>query len=153
MRTHVTRGVPHHAPLLLVEDSPEDREATLRAFRKCDFAHDIVVCSDGDDALDYLYRRGQYARCVRPALILLDLNMHGTDGREVLSQVKGDPMLRTIPVVVLTTSTNRRDIAGSYQAGASSYVSKPLDMNEFVHTIATLKSWWFEKIIPPPEPE
>lgn len=153
MRIHTTCGVPAHAPLLLVEDSPEDREATLRAFRKASFRHDIVVCADGDDALDYLYRRGKYHASAAPALILLDLNMHGTDGREVLARVKADPKLRTIPVVVLTTSTNRRDIASSYHAGASSYVPKPLDMNEFVRTIEILKSWWFERIIPPPEPE
>lgn len=140
---------PAKPALMLVEDSPEDREATLRAFRKCCFEHPIIACSDGDEALAVLQRRGRYRDQPAPALVLLDLNMPGTDGRTVLSRIKADPHLKNIPVVVLTTSTNRKDIAASYQAGASSYVTKPMDMASFVSTIASLKSWWFEKVILP----
>ncbi len=139
-------------PLLLIEDSPEDREATLRAFRKCNFENPIIVCVDGDDALNFLHHRGKYApphTSPRPGLVLLDLNMPGTDGRQVLAEIKSDERLKTIPVIVLTTSTNVKDIASSYEAGASSYVTKPVDVDAFVKTVNTLKSWWFEEIILP----
>jgi CheY-like chemotaxis protein len=143
---------PHTRPLLLVEDSPEDREATIRAFKKCGFTGAIICCTDGDDALAYLHREGKYqppAHVPRPALILLDLNMPGTDGRQVLAELKADPELKTIPVVVLTTSTNHRDISTSYLAGASSYVAKPVDVDGFLRTITALKTWWFEEVILP----
>jgi CheY-like chemotaxis protein len=139
-------------PLLLIEDSQEDREATIRAFKKCGFGGRIICCIDGDDALAYLHREGKYqspAFAQRPALILLDLNMPGTDGRQVLAELKGDPDLKTIPVVVLTTSTDHRDISSSYLAGASSYVTKPVDVDGFMRTIAVLKSWWFDEVILP----
>lgn len=139
-------------PLLLVEDSPEDRMATIRAFKKCGMTAPIVTCNDGDQALDYLYRRGTYAPpavAPRPAMILLDLNLPGTDGREVLAIVKADDALRTIPVVILTTSTDSRDVDGSYTSGASSYVRKPVDMDLFVQTMQRLKDWWFESIVMP----
>lgn len=139
-------------PLLLVEDSPEDREATVRALEKCGFDGPIVCCIDGDDALAYLHREGKYQSpaCVpRPALILLDLNMPGTDGRQVLAELKASAELKTIPVVVLTTSTNQRDISSSYLAGASSYVAKPVDVEVFLRTIMALKTWWFEEVILP----
>jgi CheY-like chemotaxis protein len=142
----------NRAPLLLVEDSPEDREATLRAFRKCGFQHPIHACTGGDDALDYLNHRGKYAAPnapPRPSLVLLDLNMPGTDGRQVLADIKQNPRLKTIPVIVLTTSTNGKDIASSFMAGASSYVIKPVDVDAFVKTIGMLKSWWFEESILP----
>src|SRR3712207_4925518 len=104
--------------ILLVEDSPEDYEVTVRAFRKANLANPVQRCCDGEEALDYLYRRGRYAdaaRAPRPGLVLLDLNLPGTDGRQVLAQVKADPQLRSIPVVVLTTSADERDIEGCYR--------------------------------------
>jgi CheY-like chemotaxis protein len=138
--------------LLLVEDSPEDREATVRALKKCGFEGPIICCTDGDDALAYLHRQGKYqppANAPRPVLILLDLNMPGTDGRQVLAELKSNADLKTIPVVVLTTSTNHRDISSSYLAGASSYVAKPVDVDGFLRTIRALKTWWFEEVILP----
>jgi CheY-like chemotaxis protein len=138
--------------LMLIEDSPEDREATMRALKKNGFNNPVICCVDGDDALNYLFRRGQYAPPVptpRPGLILLDLNMPGTDGREVLAELKADADLRLIPVVVLTTSTNKLDIDGSYKAGASSYVTKPVDVHGFLRTIGTLKAWWFDEVLLP----
>jgi CheY-like chemotaxis protein len=143
---------PQSRPLLLVEDSPEDREATIRALKKSGFEGAIICCNDGDDALDFLHRKGKYgapANAPRPALILLDLNMPGTDGRQVLAELKADLGLKTIPVVVLTTSTNDRDISSSYLAGASSYVAKPVDVDGFLRTIAVLKRWWFDEVILP----
>lgn len=140
------------ATLLLVEDSPEDRVVTLRALRKCGMTARIDTCEDGDDALDSLMSRGRYAppnHRPRPSLVLLDLNLPGTDGRQVLLQVKSDRTLKQIPVVVLTTSTDSRDVNSSYEAGASGYVRKPVDLAVFMRTIQLLKEWWFDTVILP----
>lgn len=144
----------HH--ILLVEDNPQDYEATVRAFRKSGLANPIERCADGDDALDYLFRRGGYqdpAKSPRPSLILLDLNLPGTDGREVLSEVKASPELKRIPVIVLTTSTDPRDIEACYAAGANSYVQKPVGLDGFVQAIQRLKDYWFEIAVLPKEEE
>src|SRR4029077_4333848 len=101
-----TMTVRTEQPILLVEDSPEDYEVTVRAFKKANLSNPVFRCQDGEEALDFLYQRGAYAdpaRAPRPGIILLDLTLPGTDGRQVLAQVKGDPRLRPIPVVVLTT--------------------------------------------------
>lgn len=137
-------------PLLLVEDSPEDRMATLRAFKKAGLINPIFSCVNGDDALDFLYRRGAYcdpASAPRPGVILLDLNMPGTDGREVLGDIKNNEILKTIPVIVLTTSSDSRDIETCYLAGANSYVTKPVDLPGFLLAIQRLKDWWFEVVV------
>ena len=142
---------PQH-PILLVEDSPEDYEITLRTLRKANLANPIFRCEDGDDALDFLHRRGNYtdpAKAPRPAFILLDLNLPGTDGREVLVEIKKDARLRSIPVVVLTTSADERDIQGCYQAGANSYIQKPVDLDGFMAAIQRLKEYWFEIVLIP----
>jgi len=140
-------------PILLVEDNPEDREATLRALRKSRVANAIHHVADGDEALDFLYQRGPYAerdRAPRPGVILLDLNLPGTDGREVLAKIKKDPRLRTIPVVVLTTSTDDRDIRECYSMGVNSYVHKPVDLPGFMEAIGRLEKYWCEIVILPP---
>jgi CheY-like chemotaxis protein len=139
-------------PILLVEDSPEDYEATVRAFKKVGLVNPIFRCEDGDDALDYLYQRGRYADAAtapRPGIILLDLNLPGTDGREVLAAIKGEASLRSIPVVVLTTSTDERDVERCYAAGANSYMTKPVDLDGFMGAIRRLKEFWFEVVIVP----
>jgi len=139
-------------PILLVEDSPEDYEVTVRAFRKANLVNPVFRCQDGEEALDFLYRRGRYAdpaRSPRPGLILLDLNLPGTDGRQVLAQVKADAQLRSIPVVVLTTSADERDIEGCYRAGANSYVQKPVSLDAFLRSVQLLKNYWFEVAILP----
>ena len=139
-------------PILIVDDSPEDFEAARHAFRKSGLANPIYHCCDGDDALDFLYRRGTYAangRAARPGFILLDLNMPGTDGREVLQEVKSDPQLRNIPVIMLTTSSDERDIEACYGAGANSYVRKPDDLMGFFEAIEKLKDYWFEVVLLP----
>ncbi|HEX6862481.1 MAG TPA: response regulator [Thermoanaerobaculia bacterium] len=144
--------MPHSQPILLVEDSPEDFEATLRAFRKSGLKNTVVRCEDGDEALDYLYRRGEYAdpaRSPRPGVILLDLNLPGTDGRQVLNDIKGSEHLRDIPVVVLTTSADERDITACYRAGANSYIQKPVDIDGFMKAIERLNGYWFEVVILP----
>ena len=146
---------PNDCCILLVEDSPEDYESTLRAFRKAGLANRILRCEDGDAALDYLHRRNGYEDpelSPRPTVILLDLNLPGTDGREVLTEIKGIPGLKTIPVIVLTTSTDERDIEACYQAGANSYVQKPVDLPGFVKAMGLLTDYWFEvAILPRPQ--
>jgi two-component system response regulator len=139
-------------PILLVEDSPEDYEATVRALRKAGLANPLVRCEDGDEALDYLYRRGAFVdpqSSPRPGIVLLDLNLPGTDGREVLAEMKADSSLRSIPVVVLTTSSDERDVDRCYQAGANSYIRKPVDLAGFITAIQRLKDFWFEVVILP----
>ena len=139
-------------PILLVEDSPEDYEATARAFKKSGLKNPIVRCEDGDSALDYLFRRGQWEdpeSSPRPGVILLDLNLPGTDGREVLQEIKKHDQLRHIPIIVLTTSNDVRDVEACYQAGANSYVQKPVDMDGFIRAIERLNGYWFEVVVLP----
>jgi CheY-like chemotaxis protein len=139
-------------PILLVEDSPEDFEITVRAFRRTNMANPIHRCTDGEDALDYLYQRGTYADpalAPRPAIILLDLNLPGTDGREVLAEIKQHERLKLIPVVVLTTSADEVDIRNCYLAGANSFVQKPVDLAGFIAAVQRLKDYWFEIVLLP----
>ena len=139
-------------PILLVEDSPEDYETTERAFRRSGLKNPIYRCADGDEALDFLHRRGKYAdpqQAPRPGVILLDLNLPGTDGREVLNAVKTDPDLKQIPVIVLTTSKDDRDIEVCYRCGANSYIQKPVDLEGFMQAIERLNDYWFEVVILP----
>jgi len=141
-------------PILLVEDTPEDAEATLRAFKKAGMANPIYHCQDGDDALDYLRNQGKYkdpAKAPRPGMILLDLNMPGTDGREVLSEIKADDKLRQIPVIVLTTSADERDTQSCYRDGANSYIQKPVDMKGFLESIQRLVDYWYHIVLLPKE--
>jgi len=138
--------------IMVVEDSPEDFEATARGFRKAGLKNPIIHCEDGDEALDYLHRRGKYEdpeSSPRPTVILLDLNLPGTDGREVLADIKEDEELRSIPVVVLTTSNDKRDIEACYRAGANSYVQKPVHLDGFIEAIDRLKDYWLEISIVP----
>jgi two-component system, response regulator len=139
-------------PILLVEDSPEDYEATVRAFKRSGLKNPIFRCEDGDNALDFLRRRGRYQNpeeAPRPGVILLDLNLPGTDGREVLTEIKRDESLKQIPVIVLTTSNDVRDVDSCYQAGANSYIQKPVDMEGFIRAIERLKGYWFEVVVLP----
>ena len=142
---------PSHS-ILLVEDSDEDFETARRAFAKAKLANPIIRCSDGDEALDFLFERRNamdQTNAPLPALILLDLNLPGTDGREVLAQIKADDQLKSIPVVVLTTSSDERDIADCYRSGANSYIQKPVDFHGFIVAIQRLKEFWFEVAILP----
>lgn len=144
--------MPNSQPILLIEDSPEDYEATLRAFQRSGLKNPIVRCEDGDSALDYLFRRGRYTApesSPRPGVILLDLNLPGTDGRQVLQEIKRVEGLRKIPVVVLTTSSDERDIDACYRAGANSYIQKPVDLEGFFRAIERLNGYWFEVVILP----
>lgn len=138
--------------MLLIDDSDEDYESVIWALRRVAFDDRIVRCASGDDALDLLYHRGQYADDAAwlPALIVLDLNLPGTDGREFLRQIKSDEALRTIPVVVYTTSSNPRDIEYCYQIGANSYQVKPVDFEKFCASWQSLVTHWFYHVTLPP---
>jgi two-component system response regulator len=138
-------------PILLVEDSPEDYETTERAFRRSGLKNPIQRCADGDEALDFLFRRGIHADAPRPGVILLDLNLPGTDGREVLTEIKANADLKQIPVIVLTTSSDTRDVTACYSAGANSYIQKPVDLDGFMKAIERLNDFWFEVVILPKE--
>jgi two-component system response regulator len=131
--------------ILLVEDNPNDVELTLRALKKHNLANQVKVVSDGAQALDYLFCSGAYEGKINqppPKVVFLDLKLPKIDGREVLRRMKTDDRTRAIPVVVLTSSQEERDIAESYKLGANSYVVKPLDFNKFVEAVAELGLYW-----------
>ena len=138
--------------ILMVEDSRVDFKTAQRAFAEAGLVNPLHHVRDGDEALDYLYRRAAFEEAdaaPRPQLILLDLNLPGTDGREVLEVIKNDDHLRTIPVVVLTTSEDPRDVARCYEAGANSYIQKPVDIEGFFRAVARLQEYWFDLSILP----
>ncbi|MBC7822812.1 MAG: response regulator [Candidatus Parcubacteria bacterium] len=138
--------------LLVIEDSNEDFEAFQRYVRRSPLTIPIYHCVDGDDALAFLDRTGRYSdpqSAPRPGLILLDLNLPGTDGREVLRKIKQDEILKVIPVVVFTTSNNPKDIEACYRQGVNSYIVKPMDFNRLKHSIQILIDYWFDTTILP----
>jgi CheY-like chemotaxis protein len=130
--------------ILMVEDDPRDVELTLTALADYNLTNEVIVVHDGAEALDYLYRRGNFeARSnENPAVLLLDLKLPKVDGLEVLQQIKSDEALRMIPVVVLTSSREERDMVASYKLGVNAYVVKPVDFHEFVNAIKELGVFW-----------
>lgn len=130
-------------PILLIEDSPEDIQVTERVLRQFGFRAPLYSCRNGDEALTFLRKSVSRRNDDAPGLILLDLNMPGTDGRELLRILKRDEKLRRIPVVVLTTSSNPTDVDECYQAGANSYSIKPVDYHAFKQTMILLLDYWF----------
>jgi CheY-like chemotaxis protein len=130
--------------ILLVEDNPNDAELTLEALAEHRLANEVVHLRDGAEALDYLHGRGQFTGRDKglPALVLLDLKMPKVDGLEVLRQMKGDEQLKTIPVVILTSSREERDLVESYQLGVNAYVVKPVDFSAFVEAVKQLGGFW-----------
>lgn len=130
------------AEILLVEDNPGDVRLTREALRDAKVRNRVSVAADGEEAIAFLRRQGPYAAAPRPDLILLDLNLPKKDGREVLSEVKADDNLRRIPVVVVTTSSAERDIIGSYQLHANCYVTKPVDLGQFLLVVKSIEDFW-----------
>jgi CheY-like chemotaxis protein len=139
--------------ILYAEDSAADVELTLAALEEHHLANEVVVVNDGVEALDFLHRRGSFAgrEPGNPAVVLLDLKMPRVDGLEVLRQVKSDPELRTIPVVIMTSSREERDLVESYRLGVNAYVVKPVDFDQFVAAVKEVGMFWAVVNEPPPE--
>jgi CheY-like chemotaxis protein len=128
--------------ILLVEDNPGDARLTLEAFKEGKVSNNFTVMGDGVEALAYLRRQGRYANSAQPDLILLDLNLPKKDGREVLAEIKADERLMKIPVIVLTTSAAEEDIARAYTRHANCYITKPVDLDQFLRVVQSIESFW-----------
>lgn len=137
---------PSLPTILLVEDSTDDYDAAMRSFKAAHLDNPVHWCKSGKEALDYLKHEGTYAQApagAKPALVLLDLNMPGIDGRKVLAIAKQDPALKKIPIVVLTTSSDERDVTQCYELGASTYIQKPVDFDGLIGAVNRIKDYWF----------
>ena len=146
-------GAPPLITILMAEDDADDRLMTREAFQECRLGNPLQFVADGEELMDYLKRRGPYADAVRfpmPGLILLDLNMPRKDGREALREIKADPALREIPVVVLTTSKAEEDVANSYSDGANSFITKPVSFAALIEVVQTLGKYWLQIVDLPP---
>lgn len=147
----VSESQPRHIEILLVEDSPSDVMLTREALDEARLINTIHVVEDGVKALDFLHGRGEFAEAPRPDLVLLDLNLPRKNGIEVLTEVKSDPVLKSIPVIVLTTSSAEEDILRSYEHHANSYVVKPVGFDDFIQAVHSIKHFWFSVVTLPPE--
>lgn len=132
--------------ILLVEDNPGDVRLTQEAFKEGKVSNNLNVASDGVEALAFLRREGEYANAPRPDVILLDLNLPKKDGREVLAEIKEDPDLRRLPVVVLTTSQAEQDILKSYNLHANCYITKPVDLERFITVVKSIETFWLSVV-------
>ena len=142
--------------ILLVEDDRGSQELTRRALGEGKICNELRIVEDGEEALAYLFRRGKYkdpATSPKPDLLLLDLNLPRVDGREVLERIRGDSKLRRMAVVVLTTSRQEEDILRSYELGCNSFITKPVDINQFIQVIQALERYWFQIVVLPPKTE
>src|SRR5271166_5283517 len=138
------RGEP--IEILLVEDSPDDAALTMDALRDGRVHNRVTVLEDGVEAMAYLRREGRYSQALRPDLILLDLNLPRKNGREVLAEVKQDPDLRRIPVVVMTSSDDEKDILAAYNLYVNCYVTKPVDLDQFIKVVKSIEHFWFSVV-------
>ena len=137
--------------ILLVEDNPADVRLTQEALKEAAHARTrLHVAGDGVEALEFLHKEGSFASAPRPDLMLLDLNLPRVDGRQVLAEVKGDPDLRRIPVVVLTTSPSEDDILHAYDQHVNSYIRKPVDLDQFLHVLRAIDDYWLGSVSLPP---
>ncbi|MBD2680783.1 MULTISPECIES: response regulator [Nostoc] len=137
--------------ILLVEDSPSDANLTIKGFLNARIANNLHWVEDGESAMNYLLSQGEFADALRPDLILLDLNLPGMDGRELLTEIKSDPNLKSIPVVVITTSNDEQDILRSYNLSANCYITKPIDVYQFIQVIQLIKDFWLIAVTLPPK--
>ncbi len=137
--------------ILLVEDNPGDVRLTKEALKDAKVLNDVYIAKDGVEAMQFLHKEGAFKDAPVPDMILLDLNLPRTDGREVLAEVKADPKLKRIPVVILTTSKADEDIIKTYNLHANAYITKPVDLNRFVDIIHTLEEFWFTIVKLPPK--
>lgn len=137
--------------ILLVEDNPADAELTRLAMEDVKMVNGLHIVSDGVAAMDFLHRRGAFGNAPRPDLILLDLNLPRKDGREVLAEVKADESLRLIPIVILTNSSAEEDILRTYKLHANAYISKPVDLEQFIRVVRSIEEFWIAIVKLPPK--
>ena len=137
--------------ILLVEDNPGDADLAREALEGSKFHNDLHVVDDGEKAMAFLRREGPYADMPRPDLILLDLNLPRKDGRQVLAEIKSDDYLKRIPVVILTTSRAEEDVIKSYNLHANCFITKPIDLNQFLHVIRSIEDFWLSIVVLPPD--
>jgi CheY-like chemotaxis protein len=144
------------AVILLVEDNPADQELIRRAMEKATIRKELRIVGDGEEALDYLFRRGKYqapASSPRPDLLLLDLNLPRVNGYQVLEEIRADSKLRPMPVLVLTTSRQEKDIIRSYELGCNSFITKPVDLDQLARFVQAIEKYWFEIAVLPSKTE
>ena len=147
----MSEAVGRPVEILLVEDSPSDTELTVDALKEAKIRNHLSAVEDGVQAMEFLRRQGRFAGAPRPDLIMLDLNLPRKDGREVLAEIKSDPVLKLIPVVVLTTSRAEQDVLRAYQLNANCYITKPVDFDQFLTVVRSIESFWlFVVTLPPP---
>jgi CheY-like chemotaxis protein len=137
--------------ILLIEDSPSDTELTIEALKEAKVRNHLSIVEDGEQALEFLRHRGKYAQAPSPDLIMLDLNLPRKDGREVLAEIKADDALKTIPVVVLTTSRADQDVLRAYRLHANCYITKPVDFDQFLNVVRSIESFWLFVVTLPPQ--
>ena len=137
--------------ILLIEDNPGDVRLTKLALKGGKILNNINVAMDGADAMDYLLKRGKHSDAARPDLIILDLNLPKKDGRQVLKEIKGNDSLRRIPIVVLTTSKDDQDVLKSYNLHANAYITKPLDLDQFIEVVRSIETFWVSVVRLPPK--
>ena len=147
----VTKSLSKHIEILLIEDSPADILLTREAFEESRILNTLHVAEDGVQAMDFLRKCGAYASAPRPDLILLDLNLPRKNGREVLAEIKADPDLKKIPIVVLTTSSAEEDVLKAYDLSANCYVVKPVGFDNFMEAMQSIRHFWFSIVTLPPE--
>ncbi len=137
--------------ILLVEDNPGDVRLTQEVLKAGKIRNRLAVVRDGVEALDYMHRRGKHTAAIRPDIVLLDLNLPKMDGRAVLAEIKKDPDLKRIPVVILTTSSAEVDVLKSYDLQANCYITKPVDLNQFIEVLHQIQDFWLTIVKLPPE--
>ena len=135
--------------ILLIEDSPSDVALTVEALQAGKIANNLNRVADGVEAIDYLRQRGKYAKALRPDLIMLDLNLPRKDGRDVLRELKTDPSLKLIPIIVLTTSRADKDVLQSYELNANCYITKPVDFEHFIEVVKSIENFWLTVVTLP----
>ncbi|MFW5831134.1 MAG: response regulator [Prolixibacteraceae bacterium] len=135
--------------ILLVEDSPGDADLAKEALEESKLKNNLYIAMDGEEAMDFLYKRGKFQDMPRPDLIILDLNLPKKDGREVLKEIKENPKLRRIPVVILTTSKAEEDVLKTYDLHANCYITKPLDLDKFMEVVHSIENFWLSIVVLP----
>lgn len=136
--------------ILLVEDNPGDADLAKEALESSKMYNSLAIVEDGQKAMDYLYKKEPYNKVATPDLILLDLNLPKKDGREVLAEIKSDPDLKRIPVVILTTSSSEEDVLKTYNLHANCYITKPIDLTQFMKVVKTIENFWMSIVVLPP---